>query len=83
MVVGPNPGKLNMTNDEKLVEFVTELDELMLKWQEEFPPHNMSGILLSRITLLMASDPTTGKGLLQFVWNKLDELEQSNPGQYL
>jgi hypothetical protein len=31
----------------------------------------------------MSTDPSVGKELLKFVWNKLDELEQSNPGQYL
>jgi hypothetical protein len=70
-------------DDKELVEFVNELDEVIVKWQDKFPPHNMSGILLSRVTLLMSTDPECGKGLLQFVWNKLDELEQSNPGQFL
>jgi hypothetical protein len=70
-------------NDKELIEFVGELDELIVKWGEKYPPHNMSGILLSRVTLLMSTDPECGKGLLKFVWNKLDELEQSNPGQYL
>ena len=70
-------------NDKELIEFVGELDELIAKWGEKYPPHNMSGILLSRVTLLMSTDPECGKGLLKFVWNKLDELEQSNPGQYL
>jgi len=40
-------------------------------------------MLLSRVTLLMSTDPIVGKELLKFVWTKLDELEQSNPGQYL
>jgi phage head maturation protease len=70
-------------DDKELVEFVNELDEVIVKWQDKFPPHNMTGILLSRITLLMTHDPATAKGLLQFVWDKMDELEQSNPGQYL
>jgi len=70
-------------NDEILEEFVNELDALIVKWSDQFEPHNISGILLSRITLLMTSDPATAKGLLQFVWDKMDELEQSNPGQYL
>jgi hypothetical protein len=51
--------------------------------QDKYPPHSIAGILLSRVTLLMISDPLVGKELLKFVWNKLDELEQSNPGQYL
>jgi len=72
-----------MDDDNALVEFVNDLDAIIAKYQHVFPPHNMSGILLSRITLLMVDDPVTGKELLKFVWNKLDELEQSNPGQYL
>jgi len=35
------------------------------------------------VTLLMVADPSVGKALVQYVWDKLDELEQSNPGQYL
>jgi hypothetical protein len=69
--------------DKELFEFVEDLDIVIAKYQHVFPAHNISGILLSRITLLMSNDPVTGKALLQFVWNKLDELEQSNPGQYL
>jgi len=69
--------------DRDLVEFVSELDVLISKWGETFSPHSISGILLSRITLLMSTDPAVGKELLKFVWNKLDELEQSDPGQYL
>jgi len=72
-----------MDDDNALVEFVSDLDAIIVKYQHVFPPHNVSGILLSRITLLMVDDPTTGKKLLEYVWNKLDELEQSNPGQYL
>jgi hypothetical protein len=72
-----------MDDDNALVEFVNDLDTIIAKYQHVFPPHNTAGILLSRITLLMVDDPVTGKELLKFVWNKLDELEQSNPGQYL
>ena len=70
-------------NDNDILEFITELDELILKYEDKFAAHSISGLLLSRITLLMSTDPIVGKELLKFVWNKLDELEQSNPGQYL
>jgi hypothetical protein len=73
----------NKDDDQQLLEFVNELDDLIIKWQDKYPPHNMSGILLSRITLLMTSDPSVGKELLKYVWTQLDELEQSDPGQYL
>jgi hypothetical protein len=70
-------------DDGKLEELVNDLDEVILKYQEDFQAHNVAGILLSRVTLLMSTDPSVGKELLKFVWNKLDELEQSDPGQYL
>ena len=69
--------------DNDIEDFIRDLDELIFKYQDKFEAHNIAGMLLSRITLLMSTDTETGKGLLQFVWNKLDELEQSNPGQYL
>ena len=73
-----------MDNDDKAVEdFVEDLDTIIMKYQDVFAAHNISGMLLSRVTLLMSTDPSVGKELLKFVWNKLDELEQSNPGQYL
>jgi len=72
-----------MDEDKDLVEFITDLDMVIAEHQDKYPPHNIAGILLSRVTLLMSSDPSVGKELLKFVWNKLDELEQSDPGQYL
>jgi hypothetical protein len=70
-------------DDQEIEDFINELDILIMKYQDQFEAHNISGMLLSRITLLMSTDPGVGKELLKFVWNKLDELEQSNPGQYL
>lgn len=68
---------------DKMEEFVHKLDELIGEYTPEFAPHNISGMLLSRVTLLMSQDTETGKALLKFVWEKLDELEQSNPNQFL
>jgi hypothetical protein len=70
-----------MTED-ILIEFVNKIDNVIANYPDE-PAHNLAGVLLSRVTLLMTSDPATGKELLKYVWNKLDELEQSNPNQYL
>jgi len=70
-------------NDKDVEDFINDLDQVILKYQEKFEPHNITGMLLSRVTLLMSDDTATGKGLLKFVWEKLDELEQSNPGQFL
>jgi hypothetical protein len=70
-------------SDQGIEDFINELDNVILKYQDKFQAHNLAGMMLSRITLLMSTDPATGKGLLKFVWEKLDELEQSNPGQFL
>lgn len=70
-------------NDKAIEDFIEDLDIVIMKYQDVFAAHSISGMLLSRVTLLMSTDPNVGKELLKFVWNKLDELEQSNPGQYL
>lgn len=70
-------------SDKEIEDFIDDLDMLIMKYQDQFEAHSISGMMLSRITLLMSTDPSVGKELLKFVWNKLDELEQSNPGQYL
>jgi len=70
-----------MTED-ILIEFVNRIDDVIANYPDE-PAHNIAGALLSRVTLLMVADPSVGKALVQYVWDKLDELEQSNPGQYL
>ena len=72
-----------MDSEHAIEEIVNDFDAVIIKYQNKLEPHNISAIMLSRITLLMTHDPTTAKGLLQFVWDKMDELEQSNPGQYL
>ena len=70
-------------DDKDIEDFINEIDQVILKYEDKFQAHNIAGMLLSRITLLMSTDPETGKGLLKFVWEKLDELGQSNSGQYL
>lgn len=70
------------TSDEELLKIVNALDDVMLAFPH-VPNHNLAGILLSRVTLLMQTDPKTGKDLLRYVWEKLDELEQSDPNKFL
>ena len=68
--------------DEQMDSMVAKLDALI----QEYPtcaPHNIAGVLLSRVTLLMTMDPATGKGLCKYVWEKLDEIEQANPSSFL
>jgi len=74
---------MDKAEEKRLVEFVQELDKIIAKYSSEFSSASITGVLLSRVTHLMADDPETGKGLLRFVWEKLDEIEQSNPGQFL
>lgn len=70
------------SNKDRLVEFVSELDELIKRY-DDFEAHHITGMLLSRVTVLMAMDPATGKGLLRYVWEMLDEIEQANPGSMM
>jgi len=69
-------------DDNKLEEFVSKLD-LVIQQYPEMEPHNISALLLSRVTLLMTMDPGTGKELLKYVWTQLDEIEQANPGSMI
>ena len=73
-----------MDDEDKIIEdFINDLDLVIAQYQDKFANHKIAGMLLSRVTLLMSTDTAVGKELLKFVWNKLDELEQSDPGQYL
>jgi len=69
-------------DDGRLEELVAKLDEVIQQFPEMMP-HNISAILLSRVTLLMTMDPTTGKGLLKYVWEQLDAIEQADPGSMI
>lgn len=65
--------------DRQLIDLVNRIDDVI----QQFPDmgsHNIAGVLLSRVTLLMTMEPGIGKGLVQYVWEKLDEIEQANPG---
>ena len=65
--------------DERLEEFVLALDQVIQEFPD-FEAHNLAGILLSRVTLLMTMDPAVGKELLKYVCQQLDTIEQANPG---
>jgi len=65
--------------DERLEEFVLALDRVIQQFPD-FEAHNLAGILLSRVTLLMTMDPSVGKELLKYVWQQLDTIESANPG---
>lgn len=64
---------------ELLIQMVGELDELIASYTE-FESHSIAGVLLSRVVLLMSQDPETGKELVKYIWERLDEIEQANPG---
>jgi hypothetical protein len=68
--------------DAELDSLINQLDTVLLQYNH-CPVHEVAGALLSRITLLMTMDPSVGKHMLKFVWEKLDEIEQANPGNMI
>lgn len=68
--------------EEELAQIVDEIDAVIFKYPH-WEAHNIAGILLSRVTLLMTMDPSVGKELVKYVWEKLDEIEQADPGNML
>lgn len=64
-------------------DFIDKLDRLIMELEGQAEAHSISAMLLSRVTLLQTMDPATGKQLLQFVWEKLDEIEQADPSNLL
>ena len=73
---------MDEVDGKQLDEFIEKLDAVIQQYPN-MAPHNISALLLSRVTLLMTMDPATGKELLKYVWTQLDEIEQADPGQYL
>lgn len=69
--------------EQDLEDFITDLDAVIFKYEDRFEAHNITGMLLSRITLLMTMEPALGKELLKYVWTQLDEIEQANPGSMI
>ena len=68
--------------DAELDSLINQLDTVLLQYNH-CPAHEVAGALMSRITLLMTMDPAVGKHMLKFVWEKLDEIEQANPGNMI
>lgn len=69
-------------DEDALVDFVNRVDDAILD-HEDMGNHNLAGALLSRVVLLMQQDPGTGKDLVRYVWEKLDEMDSANPGDFL
>ena len=69
-------------SDERLEELVRALDDVIHQFQD-FEAHNIAGVLLSRVTLLMTMDPGVGKHLCKYVWEQLDAIEQADPGSMI
>jgi hypothetical protein len=59
---------------------IEELDSVIHGYGDVLNAIDVAGVLLSRVTLLCTMHPEVGKGLVRFVWEKLDEIEQANPG---
>ena len=73
---------MTQMTDSELNTLIDQLDSVLLQYNH-CPAHEVAGALLSRITLLMTMDPSVGKHMLKFVWEKLDEIEQANPGEWI
>jgi hypothetical protein len=69
--------------DKDIEDFIKDLDSVILKYEGIFQSHNIAGMLLSRVTLLMTMDPAVGKELLKYVWEQLDAIEQADPGSMI
>jgi len=69
--------------DNDIEDFIKDLDAVIFKYEGKFKSHNVAGMLLSRVTLLMTMDPIVGKELLKYVWTQLDEIEQADPGSMI
>lgn len=59
---------------------IEELDSVIHGYGDVLNAIDVAGVFLSRVTLLCTMHPEIGKGLVRFVWEKLDEIEQANPG---
>jgi hypothetical protein len=73
---------MTVMKDEELDSLINRLDALLVEYVH-CPAHEVAGALLSRITLLMTMDPSVGKHMLKFVWEKLDEIEQADPNSMI
>lgn len=71
----------NIPNDEELSDLVDSIDDLLLDYKD-MGAHNLAGVLLSRVVLLVQHDPALGKDLVRYVWERLDQIEQDNPGDH-
>ncbi len=74
---------MDKEHEDRLNVFVDEIDAVINKHSEYFEAHHICGVLMSRFVLLMSQDPETGKGLAKYIWERLDEIEQANPGNML
>jgi hypothetical protein len=73
---------MDKVDGKQLDEFIEKLDAVIQQYPN-MAPHNISALLLSRVTLLMTMDTATGKELLKYVWTQLDEIEQADPGSMI
>jgi hypothetical protein len=70
-------------SEQDLEQFIEELDTLIIGYEGVFEAHNVAAMLLSRVVHLMTMDPATGKELVKYVWEQLDQIEQADPGNLL
>jgi len=64
-------------------QLVDDIDQVIKGYEGTLNAVDVAGVLLSRVTLLCTMHTEVGKGLVRFVWEKLDEIEQADPGSML
>jgi hypothetical protein len=69
-----------LNKDPWIDQLIEDIDQLLKTYEPQLNAIDLAGVLLSRVTLLCTMYPQVGKGLVRFVWEKLDEIEQANPG---
>jgi len=71
---------LEEDKEQAISQLIDDIDLVIKNYDGQLNSVDLAGVLLSRVTLLMTMHTEIGKGLVRFVWEKLDEIEQANPG---
>jgi len=70
---------MQLPDEDELHDLVDRIDEALHDYNY-IGAHNLAGVLLSRVVLLVENEPALGKDLVRYVWERLDEIEQNKPG---
>jgi hypothetical protein len=69
--------------DALIDSLIEDIDRVIDTYAGGLNSVDVAGVLLSRVTLLMTMHTEIGKGLVRYVWEKLDEIEQADPGNMI